>query len=440
MKMKILGITLIFLFAASYLYADDGDLIVNGRLGVGTGTPPAQKLDVAGNIGASGEIIGTIGSGYGQFRAVHGNNYGAMIRNDGSSTYFLLTDFGSPYNTWNSLRPFTINNASGNTQLGSNALYVQHGGKVGIGTTSPAAKLQIVSNVAMPLENPLKSSVTATAVGGNTDYNMGYKFVPSVNGTITQLGLRCDTGTRTVRLYDMYGNVLASANITAAGAGAWVYSNIAPVNVVAGIGYVVATRNNGSLNYCRTLNLSYPATVGSITISESRYAAATDAMPTVANNTIMYGQADITIQPAPASVSLATDGSAGIGTSTPGGYKLYVAGSAYTTGAWQSSDEKFKKNILQVDNALEKVLSLDGVSYEWKTDEYKEKGFPDGRHYGFIAQDIEKVLPEVIRDGPEDEKAVAYAEIIPVLIEAIKEQQKAIEKLKSDLARLKPGN
>jgi len=73
---------------------------------------------------------------------------------------------------------------------------------------------------------------------------------------------------------------------------------------------------------------------------------------------------------------------------------------------------------------------LNGLSYEWKTEEYMDRGFQEGRHYGVIAQEIEKVLPEIVNTAPDGTKSVAYTEIIPVLIEAIKEQQKEIEQLK----------
>ena len=58
------------------------------------------------------EVVVTTASPYGQFRAI-GGNYGFFIRNDGSNTYFLLTDSGNQYGTWNSLRPLYINNATG---------------------------------------------------------------------------------------------------------------------------------------------------------------------------------------------------------------------------------------------------------------------------------------------------------------------------------------
>ena len=130
-------------------------------------------------------------------------------------------------------------------------------------------------------------------------------------------------------------------------------------------------------------------------------------------------------------------GQVGVGTTNPRTYKLYVSGSAYSTGGWSSSDRKYKKNIADIDAALEKVLRIRGVSFEWKTDKYKKKGFPLGRHYGVIAQEIEKILPEVVKKDADGEKAVSYNEIIPVLIEAIKAQQQEILTLEKEIADLK---
>ncbi|MCL5773164.1 MAG: tail fiber domain-containing protein [Firmicutes bacterium] len=112
-------------------------------------------------------------------------------------------------------------------------------------------------------------------------------------------------------------------------------------------------------------------------------------------------------------------------------YKLYVIGNAYATGSFTTaSDIRFKKNVSAINKALDKILKLRGVIFEWKTKEYKNKNFPKGKHYGVIAQEIEKVLPEVVNTEKSGEKGVAYSEIIPVLIEAIKDQQKQIAGLK----------
>ncbi len=129
-------------------------------------------------------------------------------------------------------------------------------------------------------------------------------------------------------------------------------------------------------------------------------------------------------------------GNVGIGTTDPGAYKLYVAGNAYTTGSWQSSDLGLKKDISGIDSALEKVLGMRGVMFSWRAEEYPDLGLPEGRHNGVIAQEVERMLPEAVMDGPDGRKAVAYSEIIPVLIEAIKDQQSQIEALKARVAEL----
>jgi hypothetical protein len=135
-------------------------------------------------------------------------------------------------------------------------------------------------------------------------------------------------------------------------------------------------------------------------------------------------------------LSILSTGNVGIGTNTPS-FKLDVQGTIGSNNApVLTSDARFKKNLQPISNPLDKILNLTGLTYEWKTDEYKEKGFAQGRHYGVIAQEIEKVLPEVVNTATDGTKAVAYTEIIPVLIEAIKEQQKRIEQLEKKLAEL----
>jgi hypothetical protein len=85
-----------------------------------------------------------------------------------------------------------------------------------------------------------------------------------------------------------------------------------------------------------------------------------------------------------------------------------------------TSDFNLKTNIQTVDNALDIVDNLRGVSFEWKENGKKS--------YGVIAQELEKVLPELVKGG--DPKTVSYSGIIGVLIEAVKELSEEIEKLK----------
>ncbi len=134
-----------------------------------------------------------------------------------------------------------------------------------------------------------------------------------------------------------------------------------------------------------------------------------------------------------------TDGSGnGIFARTRGsGYAGYFDGNIYTTGSlFEGSDIRWKHNITPLDDALNKVLSLRGVRFEWKREEYPDRNFKPGKQIGFIAQEVEEVLPELVRADQDDYKAVDYQKVTAVLVEAIKEQQKEIEALKAAVAEL----
>lgn len=89
--------------------------------------------------------------------------------------------------------------------------------------------------------------------------------------------------------------------------------------------------------------------------------------------------------------------------------------------AFAISDERVKDNVQPITNALEKLEQITGVSFDWKP----ESGH-HGHDYGVIAQEIEKILPEVVATRDSGYKAVKYEKIIPLLIEAIKELSKKI--------------
>ena len=126
-----------------------------------------------------------------------------------------------------------------------------------------------------------------------------------------------------------------------------------------------------------------------------------------------------------------------INTWDAGIYTLYVPGEAYCTGNWNSSDMRLKKNIRPLGNVLEKIKNIDGVTYEWKAEEFPEKNLQKGEQIGIIAQKVEKSFPELVRTDNEGYKTLAYDRFTAVLLEAIKEQQKEIEALKKEIAAVK---
>jgi len=117
------------------------------------------------------------------------------------------------------------------------------------------------------------------------------------------------------------------------------------------------------------------------------------------------------------------DGDVGIGDTSPS-YELDVDGTIRATGdVIAYSDKRVKENIKTIDNALNKVDKLRGVEFN--------KIGEDKKSIGVIAQEIEKVIPEVVREDDKGMKSVAYGNITGVLIEAIKELKSEIEILKN---------
>ena len=116
-----------------------------------------------------------------------------------------------------------------------------------------------------------------------------------------------------------------------------------------------------------------------------------------------------------------TPGEVGLSNLSQSGNRL--SGSFTATGNVTAySDERLKSEVKTIDNALDKVNALRGVTYV----KDGEKGL------GVIAQEVEKILPEVVLEG-EEYKSVAYGNIVGVLIEAVKELTKEVEQLKSRL-------
>jgi hypothetical protein len=138
---------------------------------------------------------------------------------------------------------------------------------------------------------------------------------------------------------------------------------------------------------------------------------------------------------------ITASGNVGIGVTNPS-VKFQVAGDATISGKFnsngiqESSDARFKKNIAPLKNALENVLKIEGVSYNWKQDEFPDRNFGTETEIGVIAQELEKVYPELVATDAEGYKSVQYSHLVPVLVEAIKEQQSEIDELKDIIKRL----
>jgi hypothetical protein len=144
-------------------------------------------------------------------------------------------------------------------------------------------------------------------------------------------------------------------------------------------------------------------------------------------------------------------GNVGVATTSPS-YTLQVNGSVAGTSAYvNTSDARYKKNVKPLQIGLNEIAQLKPVSFEWKDEAKRLKSVgPDGelvedhrpadpamqgQQIGFVAQDVEKILPSVVvtEDNAEKTKGMKYSELIPVLVKAMQEQQAEIAALKSKL-------
>ena len=132
-----------------------------------------------------------------------------------------------------------------------------------------------------------------------------------------------------------------------------------------------------------------------------------------------------------------TSGNVGIGMAPSGSYKLEVAGKLKTNAINETSDQRYKKNIITIPDALNKLLALRGVNYLWRIDEFPKNNFDTTKQMGVIAQEIEKIVPEVVRTDDNGYKSVEYSKLVGLLIEAVKDQQKIIDQQKLDIISLK---
>lgn len=135
------------------------------------------------------------------------------------------------------------------------------------------------------------------------------------------------------------------------------------------------------------------------------------------------------------------------------GWAVYADGRTFTpSGLWTASDARLKTNIQTLGGALDMIRQLQPKTYQFRNDgKYARTSLPAGQQYGFLAQDLERVMPEAVAEAPvflrdaegkdagtETIKAVNYNALIPVLTKAIQELEAKVEQLEQKLAAVQP--
>ena len=119
--------------------------------------------------------------------------------------------------------------------------------------------------------------------------------------------------------------------------------------------------------------------------------------------------------------------------SDPGQSLVQITGALAVDGnitAYYTSDINLKDNIRPIESALFKVQQINGVTFDWNEKSSKIQQ-DKGHDVGLIAQEVEKVLPEVVVLRPDGIMAIQYEKVVPLLVESIKELTKRVEELEN---------
>ena len=366
-----------------------------GKVGIGT-TSPATNLDVSGN------------ARFGSPTARLTLNQGMTIGESG-----LFIDYGAI-----AADTARIQAESQGTSY-RNLVLNPSGGNVGIGTAAPGAELHIESSTGpyIQLKDSGNSGDAAKSVIEGYDSGSIRRWLIGDRGLFNDdIGLTADTGD----LWFSAGQASpAQMTLTTAGnvgIGTTSPSNLLHVkNPISGGANITFSADVESLSFHLPNGNGDPGIYWT-TGGAFRFATSTDGVS-------LAGFSE--------KVRITDAGNVGIGTTSPSNILTVVQTSATdpVADAWtQYSSRRWKTNINPLENALEKVKLLEGVSFDWKA---------DGKHdIGLIAEEVGKVIPEVVayEENGVDAKSVDYARLVAVLIEAAKEQHKIINEQGSVLA------
>jgi len=294
----------------------------------------------------------------------------------------------------------------------------ESGGNVGIGTTSTSGKLDVrQAQQSTPFTSPFlklyPSSTTNTS--GHTTITLGTSTVDNYGVSLS--GWRYGTDGDPKFRIKMHNNSSAGIDaftidssgkvgigITGPASKLHVKNNDSQTSTAAGITVEQSGTGDAIVQYLLSFQKRWTTGIDNSDGDKFKISQDTD----LGTNNVM---------------TLDTGGNVGIGDTTPS-YKLDVNGTIRATGdVIAYSDIRVKENITTIEKALDKVKKLRGVEYN-KIDNTEKS-------IGVIAQEIEEVIPEVVKEDDQGMKSVAYGNITAVLIEAIKEQQKQIDELKA---------
>jgi hypothetical protein len=339
----------------------------------------------------------------------------------------VIHNLGSSTQRWRDLY------LSGNTiNIGGTTISRQEDGSIGItdtlavgGPTPATLKVSKIMSATGDIINMSGATLSNVSIAANRIKVTG---IPEYSYTAPELRILNEdtssglvvnqTGQTSVGVADFQDHGISALNI-AKGGSITVGNLLLPVMVPTGpaIKVIGSALFDGDMavqgtHTASSLNVSNAGTGTAMTINQSN----------VTQPIVEFKDDGLTI------FKIVPGGNIGVGTTLPA-YKLHVVGTTFSSAGFMSySDSSLKTNVQEIESAdaLSIVSQMRGVRY----DRIKKEEDPR-RRVGLIAQEVECVLPEIVRTDANGMKSVAYGDSVAVLIQAIKEQQKEIDALET---------
>ena len=479
MKVTVAGTRLTGSFSGSFVGTIEGSetTVTAKEIIAGTSTTTINdNINTTGNITASGAISSS--------GTITGNSF---VKGGGTSAQFLKADGSVDSNTYSTATGVennadvtdATNVAAAGALMASNNLSDIGDAEtardnLGLGSFATISSLAFSSLTGKPTTvagygitdaATATSTTTFTNKSGNISQwtnNSGYLTA----FTVQEDGSNVETGTK--KLNFTGDGVSASTDgvdkvtITIpGGGGGGVFSQVGSTTQFSTTSSLLASGSNGPASASLEVHGSgsnifkVEGSIGTLfsvddglddVIFAANNVSGTPVIEASADNTVKLGKlggfgiviSGSTPAPSDASANIIITGSI----QHSGSYGLGVAAST-TLGrfeasndivAFSTSDKRLKENVTPIEDALNKVSQIQGVKFDWKplSDEEKRSIHGnEGHDVGVIAQEVEKILPEVVQERDNGYKAVKYEKIIPLLVEAIKELQAEVQELKN---------
>jgi len=445
---------------STYYPAPDGNYnhLTANNVGIGTTISPSAALVVMGGNVSIGTTTPTaaldvIGIGVGDLRVRHDGGtinasapYISFYGGTGSGATTRIGYFGKTNQTSGDME---WHNAisGGNINLTTNSGNVSilpSGGNVGIGVTNPGAQIDMVGSAGIRLFNNVGSAASVSLDGAaNGSPSVQFKQSGSLVGQIEYLNA---DGTMEINGGGGSGQLVvkSSGNVGigvtgpvnkldvngSMAVGSYAGNNTGPSNglIVSGNVGIGITLPNGTLDIKSGTNhdVGFQDDSGYGTVE-------------IVGRNDALARSTLEINGVPLLLNVRGSGNVGIGNASPT-QQLTVTGNILASGTiTASSDRRLKQNIKPLTGTLSRLDQLRGVSFEWNHLATSMRHKEGEKGIGMIAQELQKVYPELVVGSKKDYLSIDYGEFTAVLLQVAKDQQKEIKDQGKEIHALKEG-